>query len=96
MIKALRDIWETKSEIAQAWHLIAEQGGLDAELDNPIGTIGDALEQITIADLLEMYPTGFAVGPTAGLYQVLRPSGYNKQTDTGTLIVRKMFRIDGA
>jgi hypothetical protein len=93
MRKDLEDIWETESDIARAWQLIAEQGGLTAELDTPISTIGDALEQITVADLLNMYPSGFAVGPTAGLYQVIRPSGYNEKTDTGTLIVRKMFRI---
>lgn len=94
MIKKLQDIWDEPSDIADAWQMLAEQGGLD-DLEE-IDTIGDALEQITVADLLTMYPHGFAVGPAAGLYAVIRISGYNKTTETGTLVVRKLFRnIDG-
>ncbi len=94
MLKKLRDIWDVESEIALAWQIIAQEGGLDEDLE-PIETLADALEQITIADMLEMYPHGFAVGPMAGLYAVVRVSGYNEQTDFGTLVVQKLFRQVG-
>ena len=91
MIKALKDIWDMKSEIAQAWELLAQETGLDEELSEPVNTLADALEQITIADLLQRFPGGFAVGPMAGLYQILKPADYNQYTGVGTLIVKKLL-----
>lgn len=93
MLKKLRDIWDVKSEIALAWRIIADEGGLE-DIDE-INSIGDALEQITVADLLEMYPRGFAVGPMAGLYTIVRPANYNDVTNTGTLIVQRSFNTVG-
>ena len=90
MLEQLRALWDVKSELSKAWELLAAETdirGLD-EME----TLADALEQITVADLLEAFPGGFAIGPMAGLYQVVRPLGYDEKVDSGTLLVRRVFK----
>lgn len=92
LLKKLRDIWDAKTELSMAWEYVIQEADMDGV--EPVETLADALEQITVADLLTAYPEGFAVGPMAGLYRVLRPLGYNDKLDTGTLLVRKIFKSD--
>ena len=87
MLKKLRDIWNIPSDSVAVWQLVVKE--LDAELDD-INSIGDALEQITVADLLEVYPQGFAVGPMAGLNTIVRPAGHSDITSQGILIVERL------
>lgn len=93
ILKALRDIWEAKSEIADAWALIAEQINTElealgvAELLDPPETLGAAMEQITIADMLNLYPKGFVVGSNAGLYEVIGTGEFDQAERVGTVYV---------
>lgn len=97
LIKALRDIWDVKSEIAAAWVLVAqeinaelEQIGVpaDDQLDTEAGTLGSLLETITVADLLNIYPRGFAVGSNAGVYEVVGTGDFDHKSGVGTLYVK--------
>jgi hypothetical protein len=93
ILQALREIWEVQSEIADAWALIAEQINTElealgaADLLDPPETLGAALEQITVADLLNLYSKGFVVGANAGLYEVVGTGEFDQAERVGTIYV---------
>jgi len=90
MIDKLRDMWDKGSELAAAWGILATE--LEQPLEDKVTTVGDALEQFTIADMLSLYPAGFAVSAKAGLYELTGAGEYDAETGVGQLYARQVIK----
>lgn len=91
MLNMLRNQLSASNQLSEAWSALADEIGLSGELE-PIDCVVDALEQVTLLDLLKSFSMGFAVGPLGGLYQIMKP-GELTEDGLGTLVVKKV--LDG-